>query len=75
MIADCGRYLVAQKRFKAFAEDRGETGARACFNAASSVYNGTLETDRGLRDLVVGAVDKHIAKIIDQDEGNQIILK
>ena len=65
----------AQENFQAVAEEGEASGANCCFLAAQTVYTTTHEGDRGLRDIVVNAVNQHIREVIDFDETNQLVLK
>ena len=50
-------------------------GAKSALHAAQAVYSGTPKTDRGLRDIVLRAVNDYLKEVIDQDEDSQFILK
>ena len=68
-------FLAAQDSFRELAENEGAEGAFKCLQAASTIYNETPETDRGLRDILLDAVNRHIKEVVDEDENHQKILK
>ena len=73
--SSANRHSAALNNFRNRTTKRGLIGARAGFNAAHSVYNGTPDSDRGLRDILSRVVFEHMQDVITLDEGNQLILK
>lgn len=67
--------IDALKSFKDISKEYECSGPKACFHAARTVYSATPKTDRGLRDVLVSAVHDHIESVIDEEEGNQNILR
>ena len=65
----------AQKKFQAVTEEGEAYGADSCFLAAHTVYTSTPENDRGLRNIVVNIINRHIERVINLEETNQLILK
>ena len=65
---------VALEKFEKQAR-AGENGARMAMLAAKAVYHAVPDHDRGLKDILVDVVRKHVHAIIHEDDANRAILK
>ena len=57
------------------ASNDGLTGAQSCLQAAQTVYDSTIDSDRGLRDIVVYVVQTNFKELVAKRHENLKLLE